>query len=49
MPRPQIPLGRFGKRAYGFMSIREPLVDDGGPHHDDVGHNTTLVASKGGM
>lgn len=47
LPRPQIPLGRPGKRVHGFMSMREPLVDDWVPHHDDPDRSTTSATSAG--
>ena len=47
LPIPHIPPRRPGKRAHGFMTMREPLVDDQPRHHDDPGHNTTPVTSVG--
>ena len=49
LPRPQIPPGRPGKRAHGFMSLREPLVDDQGPNQDEphcAGTSVTLGESS---
>ena len=48
MSRPQIPLGRLKKKVHEFMSIGEPLVDDQGPYHDELGHGIASVTSKGG-
>ena len=44
-PRPQILLERLRKRVHGFMSMRQPLVDDHGPHQDVPRHSIALVTS----
>ena len=44
-PTPPIPPGRPGKRLHGFMSLREPLADDWGPHQHEPRHSTTSATS----
>ena len=46
--RLEIPLGRLGKRVYGFMSIREPLPDDR-DHRQDVPHTSLLWLHQVGL
>ena len=48
-PTPHISPRRLGKRVHGYMSLREPLVDDWGPHQHESRHSTTLAASTPDM